>query len=183
VPIVGRVEALARLRDGQARLDELLAGLSASDLTRPGTIGGGGWSVKDLIGHIATWERLAVRSIREFKSHEIPWPERPEGVLSAPATGKVAAFNGRTLKENGALSLGEIRATARRTHEELLSEIEGVDDRDWKAKAFYPTSNNRRRTLAALLGSILAAESGAFRHNLDHIPDLEAYVRSSRGSR
>jgi DinB family protein len=179
VTVVGRVEAIARLRDGQARLDKLLAGLSANDLTRPGTIGGG-WSVKDLIGHIATWEQLALCSIHEFGSHDIPWAERPEGVLSAPATGKVAAFNARTLLENGALSLRKIRATARRTHEELLSAIESLDDRGWKAKAFYPTSNNRRRTLAALLGTILAAESGAFRHNLDHIPDLDVFVRSPR---
>jgi hypothetical protein len=178
VPVVGRGEALARLRDGQARLDELLAGLSTNDLTRPATIGGGGWSVKDLIGHIATWEGLALRSIREFRSHDIPWSERPEGVLSAPATGKVAALNARTLQENSTLSLREIRATAHRTHDELISAIEGLDDRDWKAKAFYPTSNNRRRTLAALLGAILAAESGAFRHNFDHVPDLQAFVRS-----
>jgi DinB family protein len=178
VPVVGRGEALARLRDGKARLDELLAGLSANDLTRPATIGNGGWSVKDLIGHIATWEALALRSIREFRSHDIPWPERPEGVLSAPATGKVAALNARTLQEISALSLREIRATAHRTNDELISAIEGLDDRDWKAKAFYPTSNNRRRTLAALLGAILAAESGPFRHNFDHVPDLEAFVRS-----
>jgi hypothetical protein len=180
VPVVDRPEALARLREGQAGMDELLAGLSETELTRPGTIGNGDWSAQDLIGHIATWESLALGSIRDFTSGRIPWPERPEGVFSAPATGKVAALNARTIEEKRGLSLQEVVADARRTHAELLSAIESLSDEAWKGKAFYPTPNHRRRTLAALLGAVLAANTGAFRHNLDHIPDLRAFVRSRR---
>jgi hypothetical protein len=178
VPVVGRLEALARLREGQALMDELLARLSDTELARPGTIGKGDWSAQDLIGHIATWESLALGSIREFTSGRTPWPERPDGVFSAPATGKVVALNARTIEEKRGLSLRQVRVEAGRTHDELLSAIESLSDEAWKGKAFYPTPNNRRRTLAALLGTVLAGNTGAFRHNLDHIPDLKAFVRS-----
>jgi hypothetical protein len=140
--IVGRMEALARLREGQERMDALLAHLRGEELTRPATIGSGDWSAKDLIGHIATWEELALAAIRDFGSHRTPWPERKGGVFSAPATGKISAFNARTVGQKRGLSLREVKAAARRTHHELLSSI----------------------------------NTGAFRHNLDHLPDLEAYV-------
>ena len=181
--IVDRLEALARLREGQERVDALLARLKGKELIRPGTIGSGDWSAKDLIGHIATWEELALGSIRDFGSHRTPWPERQGGVFSAPTTGKISSFNARTVAQKRGLGLREVKAAARRTHRELLSSIESISDEDWKAKAFYPTPNNRRRTLAALLGAILAANTGAFRHNFDHLPDLEAHVRSSSMSR
>jgi hypothetical protein len=181
--IVGRLEALARLREGQERMDALLARRKGKELTRPATIGSGDWSAKDLIGHIATWEELALGAIRDFGSRRTPWPERKGGVFAAPATGKISAFNARTVGQKRALSLREVKAAARKTHDALLSSIESLSDEDWKAKAFYPTPNNRRRTLAALLGAILAANTGAFRHNLDHLPDLEAFVRSSSGTR
>jgi hypothetical protein len=181
--IVGRLEALARLQEGHERMDALLAHLKGKDLTRPAAIGNGDWSAKDLIGHVATWEELALSAIRDFGSHRTPWPERKDGVFAAPATGKISAFNARTVGQKRGLSLPEVRAEARRTHRELLSSIESLSDDDWKARAFYPTPNNRRRTLAALLGAILAASTGAFRHDFDHLPDLEAYVRSSIRSR
>jgi hypothetical protein len=164
-------------------MDALLAHLNGKELTRPATIGNGDWSAKDLIGHIATWEELALGSIREFASHRTPWPERKGGVFSAPATGKISAFNARTVGQQRALSLREVKSPARRIHQELLSSIESLSDDDWMTKAFYPTPSNRRRTLAALLGAILAANTGAFRHNFDHLPDLEAFVRSSSGTR
>jgi hypothetical protein len=179
VAVVDRGEALRRLRDGQARFDRLLAGVAGKELTHPGTIGNGDWSAKDLIGHIATWEGLALASIRDFGAGRTPWPERKAGVFSAPATGKIAAFNERTIKARCREPLSKVKADARRTHRQLLAAIESLSDVDWKAKAFYPTPNNRRRTLAALLGSLLAGEGGAFRHNNSHVSDLRAFVRSA----
>lgn len=175
--VVDRSEALSRLRRGQQAVDDLLRGLSSLDLQRAG-IGKDEWTAKDLIGHLATWEGLALRSIRDYRSKGIPWPERKEGVLSAPATGKISAFNVRMLKKKRSLSLREIRKEARDTHRELIGEIERLSEDDWKARAFYPTPNNRRRTLAALLGSILAGEGGAFRHEQSHLGDLQTFVRS-----
>jgi hypothetical protein len=175
---LSRQEALTILEDGHERLLAQFDRLSDDDAVRPGTIGGGEWSAKDLIGHIATWEALALRSLIEWRSGEMPWVERADGPFSAPTTGKVDAFNAKTVSEKAGAALGEIRADAQKTHRDLIEAIESLSDREWAAKAFYPTPNGRRRKLGTLLGSVLGAPQGPFAHALAHLPDLAAHVRS-----
>jgi hypothetical protein len=171
-----REEALATLTEGQAQLDHLLARLSDEQLTQPATIGGGDWSAKDLIGHLATWEALALRTMKEWQLHEIPWVERDGGVFSAPATGKVDAYNARAVAEKERLALAEVRAEAEAVHRGLMETIASVGDEEWSKTAFYPTPNGRRRKLVTLVGSVLGAPQRPFGHAFAHLPDLEAYV-------
>ena len=173
-----RSEAVETLRQGQAAVDALLTALSPAEMERSATIGDGDWSAKDLIGHLASWEGLALLSLKEWRRGEIPWVERPEGPFSAPATGKVDAFNARAVAEQAALTLDEVRTRARATHRELIGAIEAMTDQEWTATASYPTPNNRRRRLGTLLGSITAAPQRPFGHAFAHVPDLEAFVRS-----
>jgi hypothetical protein len=176
VAVPSRDEALATLADGQARLGQLLARLSDDQLARPATIGGGDWSAKDLIGHLATWEALALQTIQEWRRHEIPWVERDGGVFSAPATGKVDAYNARTVAEKAGQDVAEVRAEAEHVHRDLIAAIGSVGDEEWSKTAFYPTPNGRRRKLATLVGSVLGAPQRPFGHAFAHLPDLEAYV-------
>jgi DinB superfamily len=155
-----REEALATLTEGQAQLDHLLARLSDEQLTRPATIGGGDWSAKDLIGHLATCEARALQTIQEWQGHEIPWVERDDGVFSAPATGKVDAFNARSVAEKERLALAEVRAEAEAVHRGLMETIASVGDEEWSKTAFYPTPNGRRRKLVTLVGSVLGLRNG-----------------------
>jgi hypothetical protein len=164
------------LAEGQASLDGLLGSLSDDQIVRPATMGGGDWSAKDLIGHIATWEALALSSIREWLRDEVPWVERDEGVFSAPATGKVDAFNARAVAEKAEQTLAEVRTEAARIHRDLMIAIDSLPDAVWSQKATYPTSNGRRRKLVTLVGSVLGAPQRPFGHAFAHLPDLEAYV-------
>jgi hypothetical protein len=173
-----RDDALQTLREGQARIDELLGGLTDEQLARPATIGGGDWSAKDLIGHLASWEELALRSLKEFQAGQKPWVESPEGPLSAPATGKVDAFNAAAVAEKQAQTLADVRRGAADVHDELVNQIAATSDAEWFGKASYETPNRRRRKLCTLLGSILGAPQRPFGHAFAHIPDLEAYVVS-----
>jgi hypothetical protein len=182
VASIKRLEAIERLEHGHATIADLLEGLSDREFAVLGTIGGGEWSAKDLLGHLATWEEVAARSLQEFREGTVPWVERPEGVFSAPATGKVDAFNARTVAEKRGMTPTEVRARAESVHNELLTALRELTDEEWNAKAFYPTPNNRRRRLSSLLASVLGAKNGPFLHDLDHVPDLEAYVRSVRPS-
>lgn len=173
-----RQEALAALHDGALRIRLLLEPVPDPVMDRPGSVAGGAWSLKDLVGHLGTWEALALRTIEEFQGGEVPWVERPEGVFSAPATGKVDAFNARTVEEHRAHSMWTVRRWADRTHGDLVAAIRDLTDAQWTAKASYRTPNGRRRHLASVLGSILGAKSGPFRHAFDHIPELESFVHS-----
>src|SRR5262249_57451316 len=71
-----REEAIATLEEGQAALDTLLARLSPEQLVRPATIGGGDWSAKDLLGHIAFWEELASQALNDWCAGRTPAVEQ-----------------------------------------------------------------------------------------------------------
>lgn len=168
------------LQDGRDRVQELVSRLSEDEFTRPRTIGGGDWSAKDLLGHIATWEEVALRSLAEFQGGDVPWVESNEGPFSGPGTVNVDAFNARAIAENQRLSLEEVRARADRTHTELIEAIQGLTDEQWTARASYPTELDRRRRLVTLLGSVLGAPQRPFGHAFAHLPDLRAYVETLR---
>lgn len=175
-----RDEAIAVLEDGHGQVRLLASKLADHELTSPATIGGGDWSAKDLIGHLESWEEVALRALKEFQREETPWVESPEGPFSGPGTEGVDAFNARAVAENERLSLEEVRTRADRTHTELIEAIRGLTDDRWTAKASYPTEMDRRRRLVTLLGSILGAPQRPFGHAFAHLPDLRAYVQSVR---
>ena len=175
-----RQEAISILEEGHARLHELLDAVPEADLVRESTIGGGEWSAKDLIGHIAAWEEMALRSLNEWRRGEIPWVEHEDGPFHGPGNENVDAFNARAVGENRRESLEEIRRKSDGTHQRLIAEIVGLSDEEWRAKAPYPTEGGRRNRLVTLLGAVLGAPKRPFGHAFAHIPDVEAFAASVR---
>lgn len=172
-------EAIETLEEGHARVGELLRRLDDAAFEAPATIGGGDWSAKDLLGHLATWEDLGLRSLDEWRRGEMPWIERPEGVFSAPATGKVDAFNARTVAEFRTVPADAARGRAEDVHRRLVAALSELAPHEWTAKATYETPNDRRRRLGTLLGSILGAPQRPFGHAFAHLDDLRRYVDSA----
>lgn len=164
-----RTEAIAALNENHAVLTGLLNSLSDEDLHRPKTIGDGNWSAKNLMGHIAFWEELALEALADRRAGRRPAVEAifEQGVDAANAEDQ-ARWADR--------SPDDVRTRAKTSHETLVKALSGLSDDEWKAKAPYPTK--RRETLAVLLGSILGAPKRPFDHALAHLPDLEAYVAS-----
>jgi hypothetical protein len=168
-----REEALATLREGRARLDELLDRLSEAELTAPATIGGGEWSAKDLIGHLGAWEAFALDALQQWRKGERP---AIEDTFADPR--RVDELNAVVFERERHRSWGEVQGDAAEAHRALLDEIERMDDDEWMAKASYPT--DKRRRLCELLGSVLGAPKRPFGHAFAHLPDLEAYVTTVR---
>jgi hypothetical protein len=171
--VPSRDEAVRTLEEGHARVGELLSGLSEAELTKPATIGGGDWSAKDLIGHLAFWEELALEAIEQWRAGRTL---RVETGIFAQGSEGIDRANAEAVARKAEWSLEEVRSRAEDTHRTLLAEIESMNDEEWTANAFYPTE--RREHLADLLGSVLGAPKGPFGHASAHTPDLEAYVGS-----
>jgi uncharacterized protein (TIGR03083 family) len=167
-----RQEAIQILEEGWSRLDELLAGLSDEDLIRPSTIGSGDWSAKDLLGHLAFWEELAVKTMAEWRGGEKPEVER------AFASGGPDDLNAENYERKRDWPLDQVRAEGEGTHRRLIREIEEMSDQVWTSKAPYETE--RRNHLVSELGSVLGAPKRPFGHVFAHIPDLEGYASSVR---
>lgn len=164
-----RAEALATLSEGHARVAALAGELSDGELSRPATIGGGQWSAKDLLGHIAFWEEVAMETLTAWRRGERP---RIEQTFT---TGGIDALNAWNEKRKAQWTPEQIQAQAQDVHERLVAEIEAMSDEEWRAKASYATE--RRRRLVTELGSVLGAPKRPFGHAFAHLPDLEAYVR------
>src|SRR5438874_1559991 len=121
-----REQAIATLEQGQQRLHELLGRGSDDDLSRPATIGGGDWSAKDLIGHIATWEESAIDSVADIRRGEVPKIEevfREEGGIDR--------YNAESMPKVQELPLREVRERAAAAHRTLVAMIRGMGDEQW----------------------------------------------------
>jgi hypothetical protein len=139
-------------------------GLTDEQLETPATIGDGDWSAKDLIGHVASWEELALDWLRT-------------GAAPDPAQPPTDEFNAQNVASKRDLSLDRLREESAQTHAALLAAIEQLDDERWGAEVDVP--GRGRAELGRVIGYVLAGdEHGLFAHDLAHVADLEAYVRS-----
>ncbi|MGH2555884.1 MAG: DinB family protein [Actinomycetota bacterium] len=168
-----RGDALATLEEGQARLEDLLGRLSEEELTRPATIGGGDWSAKDLIGHIAFWEEVALRVLDSWRR------ETPLNWAEAFAPGGTDGMNAWNQERKRRWSLQRVQREAAKTHRRLISELERLSDEEWRS--VVPITTSRRICLGTRLGGVLGAPKQPFGHAFAHLPDLEAYVKSVGG--
>ncbi len=169
--VVTRDDALATLEEGHRLTADLIAGLSDEQLSRPATIGGGDWAAKDLLGHIASWEEYALRTLQEWRRGERPWVE---DVFRTPD--EVDGVNAEAVAAKAAMSAGEVRQAAEASFRSLVDAIRSMSDDEWSQKAPYETK--RRERFGNLLGSVTGAPKGPFAHAFAHLPDLEAYVAS-----
>jgi Mycothiol maleylpyruvate isomerase N-terminal domain len=167
MPTIGRDEAVSILEEGRRAIDDLLARVPADAFERAATIGDGDWSAKDLVGHLATWERVALGRLEAGRAGRAipPFP-----------AGGVDAFNAREVAANRARSTDELRRDAASTHDELLRSIRQTSDQLWLTTIDAP---GQRARLATLVGRALAGPGGRqFRHADAHVADLETFVRT-----
>jgi len=173
VAALSRDEALSILQDGQARLLSLYARLSDDELTRPSTIGGGDWSAKDLMGHVAFVEEIALVTAEAWLRGERP----PIAQTFTP--GDTDAQNAWNQERKGAWPLDRVREDSEATHGRLVSTIEAMTEQEWASPR--PFEGDGREELRVELGEVLGAPNRPFGHAFAHLPDLEAYVESVAG--
>lgn len=167
-----RDEALATLTEGETIIGALVRELDDAQLVEPKTIGGGDWSAKDLLGHVAFWEELALGALADLRAGNKP---SVEAAFAEGAAG-VDGLNARNQERTASQSIDEIRARAAAAHTAIVETIRSMSDEEWNAKVPYEAE--RRETVALMLASILGAPKRGFGHAFAHIPDLEAYVAS-----
>jgi hypothetical protein len=160
---VSRSEAVISLEAGDAALAELFANLNDDQFERRATIGGGEWSAKDLLGHVAAWEELALQTLEGWRAdHRLPtdpdWPSTDD-------------FNAQVFERTSRQSLSDVRSQAAEVHTRLVQTIPAIIDEEW-------FSNTGDRTLGERLGGLTGGPAGPFRHAFDHLSDLKAFIDS-----
>jgi len=87
---------LTRLSDSHSELEQALEGLDLELVIHPDT----GWCIKDILGHIATWDRVLIHTIQTFL-------EGSEYVIPG-MVGDETDYNARRVVEQRKLSSSKI---------------------------------------------------------------------------
>lgn len=77
----------------------------------------GGWSAKDILGHVTTWEAEGAKAIRHYflTGRKYTYPD-------------VEEYNASEVARKRALTATVVWAEARRVHQELVTLLEGLDE-------------------------------------------------------
>lgn len=160
-----RGQAIEEVRADRARTEELVASIDAQAFETTG-LGGGEWSMKDLVGHLESWEQLALDAIAAWERGEQP------PIADALRTLGTDEVNRREVARKAARTVDEVRASSAATHAKLLDAFERATDDWWGGSAVEgeaPTHGQR-------LGGILGGDLGLFRHDPDHWDDLRSFA-------
>jgi hypothetical protein len=162
-----QAQATAELERLDRQYRDLLTSLVDADWERPGTIGGGDWSLRDLVGHIMSWEELALGAISAAEGHPAPpWPK-----------GDIDEINREMVARQGQLPLEELRRRAPGTHAQLIQTISELPPATW----VLPVSVDAAPPLELneLVGRVLGAEDHPFGHLTAHLGDLRSFAEAA----
>src|SRR5512136_1128534 len=110
-----RQQLLKRLDEAWAALKESYAGLADSEMTEPGVMGD--WSVKDILGHVTTWEEETLKYLPLIVQGGRP-------PRYSTQYGGIDAFNARMSQMKQTLSVSEVLRQADEVHGRLVGYVE-----------------------------------------------------------
>jgi hypothetical protein len=118
---------MARIDREWAALERRIALLSEAEMTTPGD---GGWSVKDLLAHISAWERvLLINHLQGGTFAEAAGMDEDTAAATEQMTAETG-LNDYFYQRDKELSLSEVLAHLRATHQQVVAALEQLDDAD-----------------------------------------------------
>jgi hypothetical protein len=161
-------ELLDRIADGWAVLHQRIAPLSSAQLTASGP--DGGWSVKDHLAHLATWEGMLVALLEGKPIHTAFGLSRAE----YDALESTDALNAIIAEQNKDLSLDEVMEQSEKTHAQLVAKIGALADEDLLKPITHfhpddPDGPDERPVLVKIIGD-------TYGHYAEHLPWIEAIL-------
>lgn len=126
-----KLEILKRLQTERKRLEQNLAALSPEDMLLPGVVGG--WTVKDVLAHLADWQaRMPVwlGAARRGEPDESPAP----GLTWR----QVDILNQRIYETHRDQPLDEVLTYFRATHQQFITMVESMPEDEIMTPGRYP---------------------------------------------
>ena len=118
---MNRRQILQRLERGWRELHESLDGLSHEEMVEP--VFDGGWSVKDLLGHVTTWEEEAIKAM-DLMARGQPQPRYRQ-------YRGIDGFNAWQSEKKAGLSLEDVQSQLMETHHMLMSVVAEMSEEHW----------------------------------------------------
>src|SRR5258706_3130993 len=151
----------ALIQTTSAELELLILPLNVAQMNQPGAVGV--WSVKDVLAHIAFWERYAADIVRAARRGDAPQLDVEDLTESR---------NASVVAQYYLTSLGAVIASWHAAREELLDQIAELSEADLNDPDRFPWSQGR-----ALLSRIAA---NSYAHEREHIEQIRSWMRSGQ---
>jgi hypothetical protein len=153
-------ELLANILRDRATLDALVGSIDEKEVLAPEL--DDGWSVKDVLAHITSWEQVCLKWMREGR--------RDEG----PATREsIDAINRTLYDSHRELQLHAVLTESRRSYAEMVETVRALTG-DLDAAPRWGSDESTAGAAAATLGQEISANSDE--HYREHIDQLQAWL-------
>jgi hypothetical protein len=151
-----REEMLTQIKQTHANLALTLEGISDEMMSTRPVIDW--WTLKDVLGHLAMWERVAIRFVDEFQREGAP---KPLGLKDDAA---LDAYNKRAAAERRDWPLARVRAEFIAASNDLLAAVERLTDAQLNAPLPAPWESGV--TLERLIAS------NSYQHVPEHVAQI-----------
>lgn len=133
-------ELLHRIRERHADMEQLLASLSADQMTAP--VLAAGWSVKDSLAHLAAWETRMLDWIGNFQHGEpvLRWAPGFE-IEGENGEQQMNRFNAYLFERNKTRELRDVLDEFRATFTRIVETIEALNDAEIFDENHIPARN------------------------------------------
>lgn len=157
-----KAQLLSDMHSGREKWDALLA--RVVEAARPGQLEepalDAGWSIKDLIAHVETYERW-MTMLLNAGGPDIPHPV--DGMTQHET-------NAWILEQNRGRSLDEVLSSSRRTFDDLVAAVTATSPGDLVSTTKFEWAGSRP------MYTVIPRES--YTHYEDHIPALETWLQN-----
>jgi uncharacterized damage-inducible protein DinB len=151
-------ELAALIRQTSTELELLVARLNVAQMNQPGAVGV--WSVKDVLAHIAFWERYGTNVIKAARRGETPQLDAEDSTESR---------NASVVAQYYLAPIGAVIASWNEAREDLLEQIQGLSEADLNDPDRFPWSEGR-----TLLDRIAG---NSYAHEQEHIEQIRAWMQ------
>jgi hypothetical protein len=154
-----RDQIVQAIKDNHTQFLAAIAGLDDDALTKRPIIEW--WTAKDLMGHMAMWEQVAIKFIAEYRQDGLP------KILDMNDDNAINAYNKREATIRRDWSLTRIRAEFDTAHRDLIAAIETLSDADLARQLSAPWGKGDN------LEKLIAINS--YKHNPEHIEQIKRW--------
>ncbi len=159
-----KAELLQRMQDGYTIFVALLTPLSEEQMTTPGV--NGDWAIKDILVHLATWQRRVARRVEALSRNDETNPNQP----AIKNDEEMNRFNDANFAANRSRPLDQVWSDFRSSYQDLLQSARLLSEND----LFNP---HRYAWLEeSALWENIAGNS--FAHYEEHIPMITGWLES-----
>jgi hypothetical protein len=152
-----RTEILKAIKEQHAQLLATLEGIPEEIIVKQPLVEW--WTIKDLLGHIALWEQVAIKFIAEHKQNGLP------EILGMDNDAAINAYNKREVAIRRDWPLARVRAEFDAAHRDLSAAIETLSDTDLPKQ--LPAPWGKGDTLEKLIAI------NSYQHNPEHIEQIK----------